>query len=673
MLTTVERTKVKRFRGRLSSLLGDNAELCRHLLDEHGRYRFSFSLQEKKSIRRKKKISPVEWAPVNFRVPYGPYEARPFSFDITPHLYGMLEAYCLPHIKKIAVCAAPQTTKTTFAHVATAWSSEFEPGRAMHLYPNENAAEEIMDERIQKIYELSPSLRRLMTGRKEDKTKKKLRLINQVISMAWAGSLTELAHRSIKIGVADEVDKYDEMPRENEASTLDLLKLRFRVYMQRPGAKLLILSSPSVEDHFIWVEISKESEALFVFWSRCPYCGTMQLMDFTADTFVWPKGEDGHSLDRKEILAKSLARYVCTEPSCRRREWDDDARLKAQQLAMKDGWRLKTEDGSMGEEMKRYLKRNRCRSIGFIVPSWISKFVSLSEVAHDYLKCKDAGLSPEEQFLAYKNFQNAHRALPWKVELQVQPVARILQLCDDRPEGRLPGGGVVASLVGLVDTQDNGQFFLSLFAVGYGFTNDQWLVLRKEIHSFREIAETLWDHEYYDADGIRHIVEHAMIDMLGHRTKEVLEFCLEYEGLITPYFGSARTMTEPFSWSMREYLPGSDTPLPNGGIRAMRVNTKYYKDNMAIKLSQSPGSPGSLRLYRDVGEDYCKQLIAEARDDKGNWKQLGSRPNHYGDNWMAANALADWLGIKHRQKPEAGEAEETDDVSIVTASSTFMG
>jgi hypothetical protein len=161
--------------------------------------------------------------------------------------------------------------------------------------------------------------------------------------------------------------------------------------------------------------------------------------------------------------------------------------------------------------------------------------------------------------------------------------------------------------------------------------------------------------------------------MLGHRTKEVLEFCIKYEGLITPVYGSSRAMTQPYAFSQKEYMPGSDQPLPGGGIRAIRMNSKYYKDNLAIKLSLDPDSPGCVHFYHDVGEDYAKQLVSETRDEKGSWKIIGSRENHYWDNWYAANCLADYLGVKHRIKPDQQGDVEVEDNSVVVANSQFMG
>ena len=114
--------------------------------------------------------------------------------------------------------------------------------------------------------------------------------------------------------------------------------------------------------------------------------------------------------------------------------------------------------------------------------------------------------------------------------------------------------------------------------------------------------------------------------------------------------------------------------MPGGGLRAVKVNTKYYKDNLAVKLNAIPESAGSVRLYRDCDEDFRKQLLSEVRDEKGNWKQVGSRANHYLDCWVLANCAADHLGVKHWPKPDGSEEiEKETESSVVMVDSSFMG
>jgi phage terminase large subunit GpA-like protein len=633
---------------------------CGHLLEDGRRYRFYFSQSERQAWRKRKKEQPSKWAQKNIKIPTGPFEGNFINFDITPHLIGIIDAYALPFIRKITIVAAPQTTKTTAALICKAWSSVFEPGPTLSVYPTEVTGAEIMTERILPTYKSSPQLRKLMTGRKEDESKNVLRLRSMYHRIAWSGSLTSLAHRSIKIMDMDEVDKYAEAPSDRETGTIYLAKLRQRAYGR--SSKLLMMSSCSTEAGPIWQELTKETAAVFIFWVKCPFCGGEQYMDFTKETFWWPHGEDGHSLDRKEIKERRLARYICQMPGCRQM-WDDDSRDKA---ARRGTFRLETADGTLGEEMFHHLNRTRVQSIGFIIPSWISYFVSLSEVAFAYLKAKDKDLSPEERFFAYKDFQNAHRSRPWKFEVETPPVTKIRALCDDRPAGILPGGDRVAALLFGIDTQDD-CFYLSIWAFGYGMQNEQWLVLRRIVDSTQALAELLWGSVYYDTDGQAHHVEFGMIDMQGHRQKEVLEFCLQYEGLISPCMGSNREMTQAYSFSQKEYFPDTQMAIPGGGIRAFRINTKMFKDNLAVKLAMEPDTPGCVHLYRhaELGDDYCNQLISEARDEKGVWTRISSRDNHDWDCMVVANCVAEYKGVKLRPRPE--DVQEEEEVEIVRA------
>ena len=79
-------------------------------------------------------------------------------------------------------------------------------------------------------------------------------------------------------------------------------------------------------------------------------------------------------------------------------------------------------------------------------------------------------------------------------------------------------------------------------------------------------------------------------------------------------------------------------------------------------------TPGCAHLYSwdELGEEYCNQLISEARDDKGVWQRIGSRPNHDWDAWVIANCAAEYKGVKHRPPPEEGQDEE-ETIEVVQA------
>ena len=664
--------RTRSYRGRLPKRIADLAGDILALLAPGGIYRFAFSSQEKRQMRRRRKVKPSEWVGRHVKVAAGRFAGAYMNLDMRPHLAGIMDAYVLPFVRKVTVSAVPQGGKTTLSVAWFAWTAYFEPGPTLTVYPNEQTGTENMQDRFQKTFELSPVLRRLLTGRKEDVAKHALRLVNCWLRVGWSGSTTSAANRSIRYLNLDEVNKYTEKPDKSEASIFSLFKIRVRDFANH---KVTVMSSPSDERGFITIELERETEAVFAYWVRCPYCGTEQNMDFSPETWWWPHDEkvrpDGSverkSVDRKEILSRSLARYVCVNTDCSMRLWDDDARNQAIQTRI---WRLRTADGSKGEEMFRYLYRVRPASIGFEFPSWILRSVSLSEVAHDYLKSKDKTLSPEERFEAAQNFSNKHRCRPWRFEIRQRPVEQIKRLCDERPEGVVPGGGRVAGLFAGIDTQDE-SLFLSIWAMGYGVAADQWLILRKQVIGLDDAARLLWQNEYYDNDGNRYPVLFALQDMGGHRQKEVLEFCIGYEGMILPAFGATRPMPGPYTFSQKEYAPGDYQALPGGGVRAVRVNTKWFKDFLAVRLNLDPDTPGAVHLFHDCDEDFRKQLLSEVRDDKGVWQRISGQANHYLDCWVLANCAAEYYGIKNARRPE--EMTHEGDGLVVVAESTFMG
>jgi len=151
----------------------------------------------------------------------------------------------------------------------------------------------------------------------------------------------------------------------------------------------------------------------------------------------------------------------------------------------------------------------------------------------------------------------------------------------------------------------------------------------------------------------------------------LLEFCIGYEGLILPAFGSTRPMPVPYTFSQKEYAPGDYQALPGGSVRAVRVNTKWFKDFLAVRLGLDPDTAGAVHLFHDCDEEFRSQLLSEVRDEKGVWQQISGQANHYLDCWVMANCAAEYYGIKNARWPK--ENGHGGDGLVVVAESSFMG
>jgi phage terminase large subunit GpA-like protein len=185
--------------------------------------------------------------------------------------------------------------------------------------------------------------------------------------------------------------------------------------------RLWLISTPTVEDGLIWVALTEWADAVYDYWVRCPRCGGDQEM-----VFKRVRWEGGGSADPREVERRRLAWYECAHCSAR---WDDAERNAA---VARGQWR----ERSRGTELFTALASLRPMRIGFHLRAYVSPMVSLSESAAAFLW----GLKDKTRM---KDFMNAHEAEPWRVYEKQRDESKMLALCDGRPAGRVPAGGVV--------------------------------------------------------------------------------------------------------------------------------------------------------------------------------------------------------------------------------------
>lgn len=492
----------------------------------------------------------------------------------------------------------------------------------------------------------SPRLRSLKTGNRDDITSKLIKLQTMFIDLGWAGSAISLSNESYQFVDLQEVDKYRETPNKKEAGTMELAFIRVSAYPH--DHLILITSTPTTESGQVWQALL-ESQVIFEYYVRCPICFEEQLMTF--ENIKWGKDEEGKSLQWKEIEEKELAWYECANCTG---EWTDHLRNKAIQHGV---WRAKRDDDRQGLELFHYLKLYRPKSIGFHQPSWISYFVPFYRVAADFLKCKDPTRTRQQRKTSLKDFYNKHRAEPWQEYEQEKQEEEILKLKDDRPAGIVPGNNKVAGLFAFVDVQLD-SFFYTIVAYGYGLTGDGWLIRYGHLTSFEAVEEVLWQNEYKDLDGNLYPVQFALMDS-AYRTSEVYQFCLKHLGRIMPTKGE-QTMAQPFTYVDVEYYPGTKKRFP-AGLKRVRINTTYYKDQVDSRLRTLPADPGTIHLHSETDEAFAAQILAEAKDDvTGFWNQIGNRANHYLDCLSNVQVAADIRGVRYWPGPDAHEDQEDE-------------
>lgn len=587
----------------------------------------------KKVLRKKKPVAASGWAErcrvVTMSSVPGPWKNR-----TAPYLAGIMDASFYPSVEEIAFCAAPQTGKSECINNCIGYCIDRRPGSVLYVYPDEMTARENSQDRIIPMITSSRQLRSYMTGYVADANSLRINLQHMQIYMGWARSASRLANKPLPYVVEDEIDKYPVTAGKKEASPDALAHARTRTY--RGYRRIWKASTPTIESGPIWQALLA-ADVIFDFWVRCPHCGAWQKMAF--ENIRWP--EDCR--DPKTMEAQDLARYVC--PKCDA-AWDDPDRDRAVQAGE---WRSRpVDDDDRPLTLDTYLKARKPKKIAFHIPSWLSHFVGLSEIAARFLK----GLTDRT---ALKDFRNNDEAVPWQEYDKERKEDRILKLRDDRPRGRVPGGGVVAGMTGAVDTQDYG-FWYEVRAWGYGLQKESWQIREGYVTTFEAIEEIMWASEYLDADGLAYIVNLVLQDALGHRTAEVYDFCRKHRSKIVPIFGR-QTMANPHTWTNIEYYPGTKKPIP-GGLRALNVNSQFYKDDLAGLLEIAPADPGAWHFHSETTFEWAQHLTAEYRDEKNIWQCPSGKANHGWDCSYLQLAAHDVLGVRHWPRPEAVAAQK---------------
>ena len=594
-----------------------------------------FSTAEKRVLKRKKAIQPSVWAERHRHLPKDAAVPGRWKNSTVPYAAGILDASFLPFVQEIVVCAAPQTAKSEINYTCLGYAVDRKPGNVLVVFPDENTAKENSADRIQPMFEDSPRLRSYLTGYVDDLSSNKIKLQNSIIYMAWANSASRLANKPLPYVVLDEEDKYPETATKKEASPTDLAKKRTRTFAHM--RKIWRTSSPSIETGPIWRALTQECQLVFDYWVRCPKCDGFQKMAF--DQIKWP--EDLR--DPLRMKFEQSAWYACVHCSAR---WDDADR----DMAVRAGeWR----DRDKGRSLMTALNSIRPVTIGFHIPSWLSPFVKLWEVAHAFLE----GLRNRNKM---KDFRNGHAAEPWRALSAERSEDRILALADDRPRGIVPSGGLVACLLAGVDTQDDG-FYYEIRAFGYGLERTSWCIREGKVPTFDALARVLWTDQYQDVDGLVYPVRFTLHDAMGHRTSEVYDFCRMHRGMILPTMGK-QTMASPFAYSNIQYYPGTKKPIP-GGLQLVRWDTNYFKNQLAGILEIAPGDPGCWHYHSAVTQDWARQMTVEGINEKGIWENPQEKPNHA---WDCAGQLllahevigvAFWPVPEKEKKPVKVESE----------------
>ena len=517
-----------------------------------------------------------------------------WSNDATPYLTEIMDCMNDPVIREIYFCKASQIGGTEALINMLSYIIMMAPAPAMIVYPTDDLAKEISNNRLKPAFRLTKEIRKLF---RETKSKElELRFAAMTLFLNGANSPSKLASRPIKYLFFDEIDKIPGASKK-EASPYNLAKE---------------CSTPTLRNNYIW-NLHTNCEEVRHYFVPCPQCGEMIELKFKQILFV----KDDDKVMSIEERAKT-AIYVCQECGCGIRDADKPKMLRA---------------GRWMPVKKRGI--GKPKTVGFWINSLYSIFLKWSDIAEEFLKDKD---DPEE----LQNFTNSWLGEPWEETKLKTSEDTVMERQTDFPEFMVPSWAKF--LTAGVDVQETSLYY-TIRAWGE-FTTSQ-LITHGQVLHFADIEEIM-NRQFETEDGRQMIVRMALIDS-GYQPDATYDFCVNNSDWALPVKGSSNPLQGRYKIS-KINKEGSAAY----GMQLIIVDGGQFKDSIASRMRR-PNGNGSWMVYQGIDEEYCKQVTAEhkvsERQANGQtrlvWKEKYSHAdNHYLDCEVYAMVAAEMCGVR---------------------------
>lgn len=572
------------------------------------------------AVFRKRSEEPVSlWCERAIRVMDGPYAGGGWKNSVTPYLAGIMDAWADWSVIEIRVCGAPQTGKTRALYNCLSYSIDRRPGPKMLAMPDDDALKKVSQHKLLPGLKASPVTRRRLV-------KSSLSVFEfsdgSPLYMASAQSASDRASVSVRDMFMDEEDLYQKFATQGDPVT-EFLE---RLISYRFKSKAFRVSKPiGGEESSIWQGLC-ECDEVRAYAAKCPACGEYQIMRLSQIKFNGCR-------DPLEMRRKGLARYECER--CQYK-WSDHAR----DVAVRRGEWVPAK--YLEGKWVRVTASSEPRVVGFHLPALISPFVSLSEIAADFL---EATQNPAK----WKGFFNGRLAEPYRPKKIKTSVERVLDLRDVHLPPRVVPAAAVALTAG-IDTQKRG-FWFAVRAWTAGLSS--WLVDYGFLLTFEDVYKQIFEVRYpQEETGMEYGIWRAGIDSGGGdtesdvwtRTEEVYQFVRNMGAAkLFATKGASHAQIAPIRISQIDKMPKSGIKIP-GGLNLYILDTDWFKRLIHARMGEEHSQP--MRLNAEVREDYAKQITAEELVEvKGKhvWQSKGD--NHLLDCEVgaAACAAAEWM------------------------------
>ena len=555
----------------------------------------------------------------------------PWRNEKTPYLVGIMDEFRNYETEEIIFVKPTQVGGTEVLLNALGHIIHQDPSPTMVVYPSEELAKSISDNRLDPMLLASPPLRERY--KINESSQLELQFDGMYLSLVGSNSPANLASKPIRFLFFDETDKYPGASKK-EADPISLARERTKTFTH--NRKIFMTSTPTLRTGHIWKAL-EGADLVKHFFVPCPHCG--EFIELKWAQIKFPDNEGMSYADRAEF-----AFYVCQE--CGSVITDNQ---KPQMLRYGE-WRVVKENTQFA------------RKVGFWLNTLYSPFVRFSEVAKAFLTSKD---DPD----AFQNFVNSWLAEPWEDTKLKTNADMVMDRQTDVPEFTVPDWAKL--LTAGVDVQENCLYW-TIRAWGNYLTSQN--IAHGQAYSFADI-ERIMNLQYERQDGTDPlVVALALIDS-GYDADAVYDFCAMNSDWALPSKGSSNPMMSHFKLSKV-----NKTDSKAYGMNLVMVDGGKYKDMIAGRLRKENGT-GSWMVYQGCDREYAEQVTSEHKVNvrsghhiRQEWKVKTSHAdNHYLDCEVYAMAAADVLGVRTLHLTEAEIQPRTEAPPQPTAEENWIG
>jgi phage terminase large subunit GpA-like protein len=564
------------------------------------------------------------------------------------------------HRRVVMACCAQSGKSETLLDVMGQRLDEV-PAPIIYVGPSKQFVTERFEPRVMDLLDQAPALaEKVARGKRMSKTRKLIAGVPLIL--AHAGSSTALKSDPFALACTDEADELMANVK-GQGNPITLIDRRGDTYADFVHA---IVSTPSegpneVEtDELTGLQFWKAQppeevdSAIWKLWQqgtrhhwtwRCPGCRKRFVPRFSC--LKWPDHvevvtSDGEVVKRKLTVAevRDLAFVEC--PRCERRIGDrDKVRLNETGAYVAPGQRL-----SAGGEVLGQPAAND--TISFWVSGLASPFKTFGERAAEFVAAARSGDPAQVQTVVNGGFgelwapaggdapewmEVAERRLPYRFR--------------DVPDG-------VLFITAGIDVQKDRLVYVLR---GWGVRQESWLIEHGEL--FGEHHDTRLDDVWAE---LAHLLEtdfgglpvrRAFIDS-GFRPgkpgagdeNKVYAFARRHARQVLATKGYDGR-SAPISVSRIDVTPTGTRA--KYGLDLVRLDSDALKSWVHSRIRWPADEPGGWHIPLDASEDYCRQVVSEARVRKANGRATWTKRsphNHYLDAEALAYGAAKMLGLE---------------------------